>query len=153
MLESDTDAKKLLKEYNNIPMPNQNLGERLVLGAEGPGAGVAMNGESRYSFTGDAALQAPIEAALRGVVDPEMSLDIVDLGLVYGVDAHPSGIRVRLTMTSAACPVAELIVEDTVKAIGDAVGGDVPVDVELVWDPAWTPERMSARAREAMGWD
>jgi metal-sulfur cluster biosynthetic enzyme len=90
--------------------------------------------------------------ALRAVEDPEAGMSIVDLGLVYGVEVAPSRIHVRMTMTSPACPVAPYIVEEAVAAIR-AAAADVPdVDVELVWDPPWTPERMSASARSRFGW-
>jgi len=93
-----------------------------------------------------------IREALRAVEDPEAGMSIVDLGLVYGVEVTPSLIHVRMTMTSPACPVAPYIVEEAVAAIR-AAAADVPdVDVELVWDPPWTPERMSPSARSRFGW-
>lgn len=106
----------------------------------------------RYEYAGDPQSRASLAAALKRVIDPEMALDVVELGLVYRVEALPQATRVRLTMTSAACPVAEHIVEEVGHEVRAARPG-VPVDVELVWDPPWTPERMSAPAREAMGWD
>lgn len=108
--------------------------------------------EPRYPATGDAAACGRVEAALRRVIDPEMSLNIVELGLVYGVEAEPGRARVRLTMTSAACPVAELIVDEVGHEVRAALGEGAEVDVELCWDPPWGPERMSERARAAMGW-
>ena len=93
-----------------------------------------------------------VREALRGVEDPEAGMSIVDLGLVYGVAVSATAVHVRMTMTSPACPVAPYIVEEAVAAIR-AAAADVPdVDVELVWDPPWTPERMSASARERFGW-
>ena len=91
--------------------------------------------------------------ALREVQDPEAGMSIVDLGLVYGVDVSPARIHVRMTMTSPACPVAPYIVEEAVAAIRAAAAGVPDVDVELVWDPPWTPERMSESARRRFGWD
>jgi metal-sulfur cluster biosynthetic enzyme len=108
--------------------------------------------EPRYEYAGDPDSQPLLAAALKCVIDPEMALDVVELGLVYRVEAAPKATRVRLTMTSAACPVAEHIVEEVGHAVR-AARPAVPVDVELVWDPPWTPERMSASARSAMGWD
>jgi len=90
--------------------------------------------------------------ALARVVDPEMAIDIVGLGLIYGVAVVPGSIAVRMTMTSAACPVAELIIDDIVTTLQQEFGEDLPVDVQLEWDPPWTPERMSEKARDAMGW-
>lgn len=106
-----------------------------------------------FAYSGPADLQPAIVEALRRVVDPEMALNIVDLGLVYGVDVGGSDVKVDLTMTSAACPVAELIVDDVVQELTDLLGTEKKIDCELVWDPPWSPERMSPRARMAMGWD
>ena len=106
----------------------------------------------RYEYVGDPAPAELIRAALKGVIDPEMALDVVELGLVLRVEAAPNATRVRITMTSAACPVTEYIVEEVGHAVR-AARPEVPVDVELTWDPAWTPERMSASARSAMGWE
>jgi metal-sulfur cluster biosynthetic enzyme len=97
------------------------------------------------------AMEARAIDALRGVIDPEIGLDVVELGLVYGVDVHGRDVRVRLTMTTPACPLGEEIVrdaEDRLRVI-DGVGA---VDVELVWDPPWSPERMSPAARKLLGW-
>ena len=90
--------------------------------------------------------------ALETVIDPEMAVDIVALGLVYGVTISPGRIDVRMTMTSAACPVAELIVDDIVRTLEGRFGDGTRVEVEVAWDPPWSPERMSERARDAMGW-
>ena len=98
-------------------------------------------------------LVAEVEAALRKVVDPEMSVNIVDLGLVYGIEARPGYGRVRVTMTSAACPVVEVIVDDVGHAMLRVLGEDADVAVEVVWDPPWGPERMSEKARHALGWE
>lgn len=108
---------------------------------------------SPIAMSGDRARAATVVAALADVVDPEMSLDIVALGLVYAVAADDREVLVTMTMTSAACPVAELIVADIEERLAECLPGDVAVRVAIVWEPPWTPERMSARARSAMGWD
>jgi metal-sulfur cluster biosynthetic enzyme len=94
-----------------------------------------------------------VREALRSVVDPEAGMNIVELGLVYGVDVSEAGVQVQMTMTSAACPMAEMIVDDVHAALETVVPSSVPVEVELVWDPPWTPERMSDFAREHFGWN
>ena len=111
-----------------------------------------MSAPDRFEYVGDPAVEARLTKSLKGVIDPEMALDVVELGLVYRLEAGERATRVRLTMTSAACPVAEHIVEEVGHALREARPG-VPVDVELVWDPPWTPDRMSDSARSAMGWD
>ena len=92
--------------------------------------------------------------ALRLVQDPEAGMNIVDLGLVYGIEAPDAegGVTVKLTMTSAACPMADLIVDQVHDALAGVFGPDAPLTVELVWDPPWTPDRMSDLAREQFGW-
>lgn len=94
---------------------------------------------------------APALDALREVIDPELGLNVVDLGLVYGVEVQASRVHVRLTMTTAACPLGEQIVEEAKARLG-ALPGVSDVQVELVWDPPWTPERMSQAAKRALGW-
>ena len=96
--------------------------------------------------------EGEVREALRRVMDPEAGMNIVDLGLVYGIDVSAQGVRVRLTMARAACPMTELIVDDAQEQLAAVVPADMPVEVELVWDPPWTPERMSAVARAMFGW-
>jgi len=98
-------------------------------------------------------MEDEIRKALRLVLDPEVGLNIVDLGLVYGVEAHEGLVRIRLTMTSAGCPMHGMISQQAASAIRANVPGVREVEVELVWEPAWTPERMSSEARVMLGWD
>lgn len=108
--------------------------------------------DSPYPYEGPEALRLPIEAALRRVVDPEVAMTIVDVGLVYGVNVTAERVHVNLTMTSAACPVADLIVEDVGSELDRVAPDGMAVEVALVWDPPWTTDRMSARAKAFMGW-
>jgi metal-sulfur cluster biosynthetic enzyme len=107
---------------------------------------------SPFPYDGPAALQAPILAALSRVVDPEVALNIVDVGLVYDVTVADGRMDVCITMTSAACPVTDIIVEDIESQLDAALPADMLIHVELVWEPPWTPERMSDQARGFMGW-
>ena len=105
-----------------------------------------------YPYTGQDDLRRPIDDALRCVVDPEVAMTIVDVGLIYGVDVSDDRVHVQLTMTSAACPVTDVIVEDVGLELERAVPAGRQIDVELVWEPAWTPDRMSPEAKSFMGW-
>jgi metal-sulfur cluster biosynthetic enzyme len=93
-----------------------------------------------------------LREALRGVDDPEAGMNIVDLGLVYGIESGADGVLIDLTMTSAACPMAEMIIELIHDAIRAAVPPQTPIEVRLVWDPPWTPDKMTGIAREHFGW-
>jgi len=87
---------------------------------------------------------------LRNVIDPEIGLNIVDLGFIYGIDIKGNDVRVRMTLTNPSCPMHSMFVhevEDALKATFD----DAKVEVEVVFDPPWTPERMSKDARKKLG--
>lgn len=94
-------------------------------------------------------------AALRQVRDPELYVNIVDLGLVYEVQVSEAGgksdIHVKMTMTTPACPVGPQLVQevkDVLESLGEPVGR---VEVELVMSPPWTPDRMTDEARDELG--
>ncbi len=85
--------------------------------------------------------------ALKKTVDPEIGLNIVDLGLLYNISISPeSDIDVRITMTSPMCPVTSIILAD-VEIRLQHISGVGKVNVDLVWDPAWNPEMISEEAR------
>ena len=87
-----------------------------------------------------------------GVEDPEAGMSVLDLGLVYGIAIEPGKIRVEMTMTSPACPAASYIVDESAAAIRAVSPEGTDVDVQLVWDPPWTPDRMSPEAQSRFGW-
>lgn len=101
----------------------------------------------------DDPLVAAATEALRGVVDPEVGVNVVDLGLVYRIAREEGSIAVDLTMTSAACPMGEMIVAEAEAALARALPAGVAPRIALVWDPPWTPERMSEKAKSALGWE
>jgi metal-sulfur cluster biosynthetic enzyme len=100
---------------------------------------------------GASALRERVLEALSEVIDPELGLDVVALGLVYGVDVDAGRVQVRVTMTTPACPLGEQIVRDAQERIA-ACEGVAEAHVELVWEPPWSPSRMSPSAKEALGW-
>lgn len=90
-------------------------------------------------------------AALGGVYDPELCLDVVSLGLVYDLRAEGSNLVVKMTLTTPGCPVSESLPEQARAAIIDATDGVIGVDVQVVWDPPWNPEMMNEAAASALG--
>lgn len=105
-----------------------------------------------FPYEGPPEWRDRIVAALHRVVDPEVALDIVAVGLVYGVEVRGDDVMVRVTMTSAACPVADVILDDIAFELEQALPERFTARPELVWEPPWSPERMGASARELMGW-
>jgi metal-sulfur cluster biosynthetic enzyme len=97
-------------------------------------------------------IDAALSGALAEVVDPELGIDIVALGLVYEASIDDGVARVRMAMTSPTCPLGDVIARDVEAAIRRHRPELGVVDVEIVDQPAWTPARMSAEARAALGW-
>ena len=88
--------------------------------------------------------------ALRGVEDPELGMDIVELGLLYDVEVEGPKVKVIHTLTSMGCPVGPMI-QENVDQIVRAMPDVEDVDVELTWDPPWSPEKMSDDAKFILG--
>lgn len=91
-------------------------------------------------------------AALGEVIDPEVGIDVVNLGLVYEVRVDASDVRVRMAMTTPACPLGPYLREEAEAAIREGCPEAGAVEVEIVFDPPWSPERMSEEARKWLGW-
>ncbi len=96
------------------------------------------------------ATEKDIRKALRKVKDPELNLDIVVLGLVYDLDVADSHVNARISLTSPFCPAANQIMDDAKAAI-EGVDGIETANVELTFDPPWTPERIDPLIRATLG--
>lgn len=95
----------------------------------------------------DPDIRQPLEDALSTVVDPELGLAITDLGLVRDIQLDAGLCTVTLTMTSAACPQGDLIMADAEEALLRVLPPGSACELRLEWDPPWTPDAMSERAR------
>lgn len=93
-----------------------------------------------------------ILVALRDVIDPELGINIVDLGLVYDVQISETGICVKMTMTTPACPLHSYMNRSVKEAVSTNFPGSQPVTVDLVWEPPWDPRMMSNEAKLQLGW-
>jgi len=92
-----------------------------------------------------------IVEALKTVFDPEIPVNIYELGLIYDIDLQPDGqVQVKMTLTSPGCPVAGSLPGE-VKNKVESVPGVTAADIELVWDPAWNPSMMTEAARLQLG--
>jgi metal-sulfur cluster biosynthetic enzyme len=86
------------------------------------------------------------------VIDPELGMNIIDLGLVYDVQAQAAAMSITMTMTTPACPIASHLVDQTKAAVHSQFPTLQTIDIQLVWEPAWHPLMMSWKARERLGW-
>lgn len=96
------------------------------------------------------ATEKDVRNALKGVKDPELGLDLVVLGLIYDIDVRDADVKATISLTSPFCPVAGQIVEEVKQAI-EAVDGVDRAEVELTFDPPWTPDRIAPLVRASLG--
>lgn len=103
------------------------------------------------ALTDPGELKPALVAALRTIRDPELPLNIHDLGLIYALEVYEGGrVRILMTLTTPGCPVAQEF-PATVESVLRQVPGVTDVKVELVWEPPWNPERLSEAHRLALG--
>jgi len=96
------------------------------------------------------ATREEVVEALRQVEDPELGMDIVDLGLMYDVEIDGPKVKVIYSLTSMGCPVGPMI-QEQIAEVTRAVPGVEEVETELTWDPPWSPEKMSDDAKFILG--
>ena len=89
--------------------------------------------------------------ALKKVHDPELGVNIVDLGLIYDISVKDNDVHVKMTLTTPGCPLYMVFLKEVERAIKEL--GANKVEIELVFDPPWTPERMSKELRKRFGFE
>ncbi len=93
-----------------------------------------------------------IRDALRHVADPEIGANIVDLGLVYRIAVEDGKLWVDMTMTSPACPMGGMIVDDAYAELERVLPAGLEAEIRVVWEPPWNPKMMSEECRQRLGW-
>ncbi|MEQ3553543.1 metal-sulfur cluster assembly factor [Pseudonocardia nematodicida] len=120
--------------------------------ADGVVRGAAGMPESPAAAAGDGATAEALEEAMKDVVDPELGINVVDLGLVYGIDRDGDTAVIDMTLTSAACPLTDVIEEQTRSALTAGPDGGLVNDIRInwVWMPPWGPEKITEDGREQL---
>jgi len=95
--------------------------------------------------------QAEVLDALRNVNDPELGINVVDLGLIYNVEIEQGDVQVDMTLTTPGCPMHSFIARQVWQAVNDLPEVSA-TKVRVVWEPRWTPDRLSPAARAQLGW-
>jgi metal-sulfur cluster biosynthetic enzyme len=101
----------------------------------------AFHGVPAIAGSSDAPTREQVLEALGGVLDPELGMSVVELGLVYGVDIVNGAVNITMTLTAPGCPVHD-VMPDWIRQAVMAVPGVLSVDVRITFDPPWTPERI-----------
>lgn len=96
--------------------------------------------------------EAAIRDALRQVDDPEVGMNIVDLGLIYRIEVQGDKVVIEMTMTSPACPMGDVILDDAEAALDKILPPQAFLEILLVWTPPWDPAMMSPAAKARLGW-
>lgn len=91
--------------------------------------------------------------ALQTVIDPEIGENLIDLGLIYGIEVSNGIAHITFTMTSYACPMSEMVIENIHDTVSKVLHDGEELDLDLVWEPAWEPSMMCAEAKQRLGWD
>jgi metal-sulfur cluster biosynthetic enzyme len=99
---------------------------------------------------GKSALLEDLEEAMRDVVDPELGINVVDLGLVYGIQAENGVATIDMTLTSAACPLTDVIEEQARAALTGGAGLVDDIKINWVWMPPWGPDKITEDGREQL---
>ncbi len=89
---------------------------------------------------------------LKTIIDPETGINIVDMGLIYEVAPSEEGVFIKMGMTSAACPMGDLILADMNRALRTIYVTPNKIDIEVTFNPPWEPSMMSESARKEFGW-
>jgi len=131
---------------------DESITHEQATSADAPVSPEADQGSGRGDPNGGPATEQSVLEALKHVVDPELGINIVDLGLVYDVDITESGeIHIEYTLTTMGCPIGPLI-EQQMQSFLEGVPGVASVEAEMVLRPPWTPEMMSEEAKAALGY-
>lgn len=109
----------------------------------------AVNNSSSVSEGGEITENKILEV-LSNVYDPEIPIDIVNLGLIYGIDIDGGNVRITMTMTAPGCPASTQIAGESKILVGEIPGVE-NVDIDIVWDPPWDPSKMSEEAQDSLG--
>ena len=163
LVSDASEPEDLLAESHGIRLvcrqPDQELlrGTTLDFCDDARGRGFVFR---RPTIRGDAAQldghdppdEHAVREALKQVIDPEVGLNVVDLGLVYGVEIDARRVRVTMTMTTPACPLSAHIEQEARRSILERCPSTSDVEIELVWSPPWSPQMMTDEAKRQMGW-
>lgn len=96
--------------------------------------------------------EAVREIIRQNVYDPEIGINVVDLGLLYDVEVAEGKVHLEMTLTTPGCPLYDVIQAEVDRALKEAFGQDLEIELEWVWDPPWTPELMSEEAKMEFGY-
>jgi metal-sulfur cluster biosynthetic enzyme len=118
--------------------------------SESPTGEPEVTASSSVGQSGASPSESDVMDALSNVIDPELGLDFVELGLIYGVEVDDGNVHVTFTLTTPGCPIGPQVTEQIDEFVGE-LDGVKTVESEMVFTPPWSPERMSEDAKFALG--
>ena len=148
-IEQEQQRPQSIESRPSQPQPQAQQPSPPQAAADAPPSPATPN-EAAAATGADVVSEDQVKAVLRRVKDPELNLNIVDLGLVYGVAVEGSTVRVDMSLTSPGCPSGPEIMGDAERQLR-SVPGVTDVAMNLVWSPIWTPERIEPRVRAYLG--
>lgn len=147
----ETSWAELKPDILGAIMDHYLSGAPMLRAGSGGGDAAAETSDGGMKTSGDPVLVHKIKEALHLVIDPELGYNIVDIGLIYGIDVdRMGGVAISMTTTTVGCPATSYLLSGANEAASSVAGVEV-VDVELTHDPAWTPDMMSPAAKAHFG--
>jgi metal-sulfur cluster biosynthetic enzyme len=133
-------------------MPDEPAQEMTTTGATSPpDAALVDAADATSAPTGAAPTPEDVMDALSNVIDPELGLDFVELGLIYGVEVNEGNVNVTFTLTTPGCPIGPQVTEQIEEFVGE-LDGVKAIESQMVFTPPWSPEKMSEDAKFALGY-
>jgi len=108
--------------------------------------------QSNQTFDQGACSSYQASQILKSIIDPEAGVNIVDLGLIYNIRIERNSAHVEMTMTSPACPVGDVLLDDVTECLRQSFPSLSDIEVVLTFNPPWSPDMMSESAKEELGW-
>lgn len=142
-------VEKHMKQYLNLEIQGLQPLAAKILTLDGQGQAVTFNTTAQEKAAGALTPETVIEM-LEQIFDPEIPVNIYDLGLIYGIEINGGKVAIKMTLTSQHCPAAQSL-PATVRESVARIPGVSEVDVAIVWDPPWTKERITPDGREVLG--
>ena len=148
--KEEKDERLNLSDTKDDKAEEKSIDEVVAQGNDTPEPATQTQEAKPSSDSNEPVTEEKVLEVLSEVYDPEIPIDIVNLGLIYGIDINGRNVLITMTMTAPGCPASTQIAGESKLMVEELPGVD-SVDIEIVWDPPWDPSKMSEEAQQSMG--
>ncbi len=148
--KEEKDERLNLSDSKEPKGEEKSIDEVVAQSNDTPEVATQTQTEKPPADSNESVTEQKVLEVLSEVYDPEIPIDIVNLGLIYGIDINGRNVLITMTMTAPGCPASTQIAGESKLMVEELAGVD-SVDIEIVWDPPWDPSKMSEEAQQSMG--